>query len=276
MYLLRSSPIFLRLSGGRAHRVHNLRCKLNAVDGAVPRELLWNVVILYPPNLPCAIEMFETRRSESLLGLIAKDKIGFSDLAVLVLVPAPANREIPQKVVRRVRAEWNGHDGVEEFARFLEVRIRAGKVEKPEFGKLAEERQIRFEVPHEFAQIRFGRLDVRKRDHRWCRRAVVIHRETVDEVTDRGLGVRVSVIGLGREMVGRDAAVLFEVGAFIRLSFEIGQIEVSQDKIEHRQPSLHVGNLVFPAVAKVFTSEMAIELARKDVIDDAVLGKALC
>src|SRR5260370_36112597 len=137
MYLLRSAPIFLRLSGGRAHRAHTLRCNLNAVDGAVPPKFLLNVVILSPPNLPCAIEMFEPRRSESLLGLIAKDKIGFSDLAVLVLVPAPATREIPQKVVRRVRAEWNGHDGVEEFARFLEVRIRACKVEKPAFGQIA-------------------------------------------------------------------------------------------------------------------------------------------
>ena len=101
-----------------------------------------------------------------------------------------------------------------------------------------------------------------------------VHGKAVDEVADSRLGLRLSVVGLRWEIVGWNAEGLLKIGAFFRLGFEIVQVEMAEDEIEHGEASLDIFHFVLAPVAEVWSFEMPVELPGENVIDDAVLGEA--
>jgi len=81
--------------------------------------------------------------------------------------------------------------------------IDSRQIEKSEFRKLPEKREIHFEMAHKFREVHLLPLEVGKRHH--IRRIVSTdkHGEFIDEVANGRLGSFLAVIDLrGKEVIG--------------------------------------------------------------------------
>ena len=78
----------------------------------------------------------------------------------------------------------------------FEVRIDPRQIEKSELGKLPKQREVGFEMVHEFSEVCLRPVEIGKRHH--GRRGVTRnkHWKLIDEVADGGLGSSLSVIDL--------------------------------------------------------------------------------
>src|SRR5216684_2423078 len=126
-------------------------------------KVLADVGFCYSSDFPSAIEMFEALPGESGLGLITENQVSLGQRRVPAEVPGLADLEVAQEVRRYVRSEWNGHERIEKFFGVFEVRIDSRQIEKSELGKLSEQREVGFEMVHEFSEVCLGTVEVGKR-----------------------------------------------------------------------------------------------------------------
>src|SRR6202040_532740 len=128
-------------------------------------KVLADVGFRHSADFPAAIEMFEALPSESSFGLIAENQVSLGQRRVPAEVPGLAYFEVTQQVRRYVRSKWNGHQRIEKLFGVFEVRIDSRQIEKSELGKLAEQREVGFEMVHEFSEVCLGTVEVGKRQH---------------------------------------------------------------------------------------------------------------
>src|SRR5216684_2913930 len=152
--------------------------------------------------------------------------------------------------------------------------IESRQVEKSEFRKLPEKREVHFEMAHKFREVHLLPLEVGKRHH--SRRIVSTkkHGEFIDEVANGRLGSFLAVIDLrGKEVIG-DFQLLAEIADFFRFGFDVLPLRVGENVVEHSDAPLNVFDFVFPTVANVLAVDLAVETAREQVIDRSALWKA--
>ena len=116
-------------------------------------KVLADVALGHSSDFPSAIEMFEALPGKSGFGLIAENQVSLGQRRVPAEVPGLANLEVAEQVRRYVRSERNRHQRIEKFFGLFEVRIDSRQIEKSELGKLPEEREVGFEMVHEFREV---------------------------------------------------------------------------------------------------------------------------
>lgn len=238
-------------------------------------KVMANVGFGHSSDFPSAIEMFEALPGESRFGLITENQVSLGQRGVPAEVPALADLEVTQQVRRYVRSEWNAHQRIEKLFRVFEVGIDSRQIEKSELGKLPKQREVDFEMVHEFSEVCFGPVDIGKRHHGRRGIAAEKHRKLIDEIADGGLGSSLSVIDLrGKELI-RDFQLSAEKADFFRLGFKVPMPLVQENEIEHCDAPLYVFDFVLAAVADVLAIDLAVEAAGEQVIDGSALWKAL-
>src|SRR5208282_6784924 len=108
------------------------------------------------------------------------------------------------EVRRCVRSQRNGHQRIEKLFGVFEVRIDSRQIEKSELGKLPKEREVGFEMVHEFSEVRLRPVEVGKRHHGGRGVTRNVHWKLIDKVADGGLGSSLPVIDLRRKELIRD------------------------------------------------------------------------
>jgi hypothetical protein len=129
MDFLRSSPVFLEVVAIRTNCFQQSCFEMNRVLRFVTLKLIANLHICHAPGSPAAVHLLETRSFESLPRLIAKNEVSFCQRTVLPFIPSFPDREIPEKVLGRIRTQRNRHQRIKMFARLVEVRIRTLRYE---------------------------------------------------------------------------------------------------------------------------------------------------
>ena len=159
-------------------------------------EVLADVGLSHLSGFPSAIKMLEALPGKSRFGLIAEYQVSFTQGSVPAEIPGLANLEVPDQVYRYVRPKGNRDERIEQLPGLFEMGIESRQIEKSEFRKLSEERQIQFEMAHKSREVRFLPLEVGKRHY--SRRSVRTeeHGEFIDEVANGWLRSSLSVIDL--------------------------------------------------------------------------------
>ena len=116
-------------------------------------KVLADIGFGHASDFPSAIEMFEAWPGESGFGLITENQVRLGQRCVPAEVPGLADLEVAQQVRRYVRSERNGHQRIEKFFGVFEVRIDSRQIEKSELGKLPKQREVGFEMVHEFRRF---------------------------------------------------------------------------------------------------------------------------
>src|SRR6266481_5528809 len=129
-----------------------------------------------------------------------------------------------------------------------------------------------------FGEACLQSLEIGKRHHRQGRRSVASdkHWELVNEVAHGGLGSFLPVVNLRGKQVNRDLQLVTEIAHLFRFSFKVFPLRMGEDKIEDSNAPLDVFEFVFPAVAKVLPTDLAVQPAREHVIDVAALWEVFC
>src|SRR5260370_11539605 len=140
--------------------------------------------------------------------------------------------------------------------------IDSRQIEKSEFRKLPEKREIHLEMAHKFREAHLLPLEVGKRHHSRRRIGTKKHREFIDEVANGGLGSFPAVIDLRGKEVVLYLQLIAEVADFFRFGFEVLPLRVRENIIEHSDAPLDEFDFVLAAVVKVFSSDFAGERAR--------------
>src|ERR1700758_1710021 len=104
-----------------------------------------------------------------------------------------------------------------------------------------------------FSEACLGPLKIGKRHHRGRGGAIATnkHWELVHEVSDGRLGSSLSVINLCGKKVDRHFQLVDEIAHLIGFGFQVFEVRVTKNKIEHSDAPLNVFEFVFSAVAKV-------------------------
>src|ERR1700733_4094337 len=139
--------------------------------------------------------------------------------------------------------------------------IESRQIEKSEFRKLPEEREVHFEMAHKFGEVHFLPLEVGKCHH--SRRGVrgEEHWKFIDEVADGGLRSSLSVVDLRRQEVIRDLQLIREIADFFGFRFEVLPLRVRENIIEHSDTPLNEFDFVLATIANVLAVDLAVETA---------------
>src|ERR1700693_597553 len=116
-------------------------------------------------------------------------------------------------------------------------------------------------------------LHIGKRHHRGRRSEE--HRKLVDEVSESRSAGLPPEIKARREAALIDAQFLAKIGDLFAFSFQILVRLVCENEIEDGDALLDEMDFMSAPIAKMFSSDPAIEPPRKQVTDDSALGKTL-
>ena len=67
--------------------------------------------------------MLEALPLESSFGLVPENQVRLGQRRVPAKIPSLADLEVAEKFLRYVRADWNRHQGIEQFLGLFEVTI---------------------------------------------------------------------------------------------------------------------------------------------------------
>jgi hypothetical protein len=151
--------------------------------------------------------------------------------------------------------------------------IESRQIEKSQFRKLPEKREIRFEMAHKFREVHLLPVEIGERHH--GRRSVIIdkHRKLIDEVADGGLRSSLSVVDLrGKEAIG-DLQLIREKADFFGLGFKVLMPLIQEPEIEHSDAPLNEFNFLLATIANVLAIDLAVKTPREQVIDGSTLWK---
>ena len=138
--------------------------------------------------------------------------------------------------------------------------IDSGQIQESELGELPKQRDVSSEMVDKFGEACLCPLEVGKRHNRQGRRSVTTkeHRELVDEVAERGLGGFLSVVNFRGKKVNWYLQLIAEIAYLFRFGFKVFRLRMGEDKIEDSNAPLNEFDLVFPAVAKVLSANLAV------------------
>ena len=138
-------------------------------------------------------------------------------------------------------------------------------------GQMPKQRRVRREMIGEARQTCLAWVHVREGSHRGGRTsgAVEEQRELIDEIAQGGFGRQYALVGLSRERLFRDAEFVAEKVHLIVFGLEVVVSLICEDEIQQKKTRPDELGRVAPAIAKIFTVDLAVERLRKEMINAA-------